>query len=280
MSNASQLAWLITGCSSGFGDILTRALLARGDLVIATSRGDKQRLQELETAGAFTLELDVTWPQSRIDDTMRVALERYDRIDVLVNNAGYIESGLLEDVSHERFLAQCNTNLFGAINVTRSLLPHMKQRRAGTIAFIGSLGGLCPVPTASPYSITKAGLDVVADCLQAETAAHGIRSVVFELGYYQGTQVHSAQNWKDSTPGDADGQNILDGIRESYAAENLTSPGDPRKAVDTLIWVLKSDKPIPSRLPLGNHALTAIRAQCREILQICDEWENIILEAD
>lgn len=93
-----QLTWLVTGCSSGIGEAFVHEIIARGDRVIATARRAKERLQDLEAAGAFILELDVTWPQQRLDDTIQQAIQAYGGIDVLVNNAGYVEAGLLEDV--------------------------------------------------------------------------------------------------------------------------------------------------------------------------------------
>lgn len=93
-----QLTWLVTGCSSGIGEAFVYEIIARGDRVIATARRAKERLQDLEAAGAFILELDVTWPQQRLDDTVQQAIQVYGGIDVLVNNAGYVEAGLLEDV--------------------------------------------------------------------------------------------------------------------------------------------------------------------------------------
>ena len=93
-----QLTWLITGCSSGFGEKFVYEILARGDRVIATARRANERLEHLKAAGAFVLDLDVTWPQPQIDDTIRQATDVYSGIDVLVNNAGYVEVGLAEEI--------------------------------------------------------------------------------------------------------------------------------------------------------------------------------------
>lgn len=186
-----QLTWLVTGCSSGFGEHFTYSILARGDHVIATARGAAGRLQHLKDAGATILELDVTAPQSELDIIVEDALKFYGGIDVLVNNAGYLEAGLVEDVryvfshtvspiraprvrsvflycfhltsvvvhSYERLIAQCNTNLFGAINITRSILPHFRQKRAGKNVFIGSTGGWCGVLGGGAYCMSKFALE-------------------------------------------------------------------------------------------------------------------------
>ena len=95
-----QLTWLVTGCSSGFGEKLVHEIIARGDRVIATARRARERLEHLKAAGAFILDLDLTWPQQGIDDAIRQAIDAYGGINVLVNNAGYLEAGLVEDVRY------------------------------------------------------------------------------------------------------------------------------------------------------------------------------------
>ena len=95
-----QLTWLVTGCSSGLGEELVYEIIVRGDRVVATARRAKERLGKLEAAGAFVLDLNITWPQQQIDDTIRQAIDVYGRIDVLVNNAGYLEAGLVEEVRY------------------------------------------------------------------------------------------------------------------------------------------------------------------------------------
>ena len=95
-----QLTWLVTGCSSGFGEKFVTEIIARGDRVVATARRAKERLGHLKAAGASVLDLDLTWPQQQIDDTIRQAIDIYSGIDVLVNNAGYVEAGLVEEVRY------------------------------------------------------------------------------------------------------------------------------------------------------------------------------------
>ena len=98
----TQLTWLVTGCSSGLGEKFVYEIIARGDRVIATARRAKERLQHLETAGAFILDLDLTWTQLQIDRTIGKALGAYGGIDILINNAGYVEAGLMEEVKYVR----------------------------------------------------------------------------------------------------------------------------------------------------------------------------------
>ena len=156
----TKLTWLITGCSSGFGEEFARSLIARGDNVIATARDNAQeRLAVLKDAGAAIVDLDVTSYQTEIDAKIEGALKIYGGIDVLLNCAGYIESGTVEEMCSERLDCQFATNLFGVINVTRAILPHFRQARSGTIVFLGSSAGIEGEPGVSAYCATKFALE-------------------------------------------------------------------------------------------------------------------------
>jgi NADP-dependent 3-hydroxy acid dehydrogenase YdfG len=137
--SSKPLTWFITGTSSGFGEIFVHKILARGDRVIATARS-VSKIQHLKEAGAAIIEFDVTAPQSVLDAKATEALAIYGGVDVLVNNAAYVELGTLEDTSYERWLSQYNTNVFGSVNVTRSFMPHFRQRKSGVVVLWCGLG--------------------------------------------------------------------------------------------------------------------------------------------
>ena len=172
-----QLTWLVTGCSSGIGEQFVIGVLARGDRVIATARKDISRLKRLENGGAAVFELDFP-PQQRKSNKMAEIIKIYGGVDILVNfnNAGYIEAGMVEEVScvsfclrilrsltqspsHEQYLAQFDTNVFGVINVRQALLPHFRQKRSGYVIFVGSSGGWAGSPGAGPYCGTRFALE-------------------------------------------------------------------------------------------------------------------------
>lgn len=176
----TQLVWLVTGCSSGFGEQFVHGILARGDKVIATAR-KLEKITHLEKAGAAILQLDITNSQQSIRETMSEALSIYGGIDVLVNNAAFASMGTWEDLEYvvsnipwgptdlvarlEDFIAQFDTNVFGTIRVTRALLPHFRQRRSGTAVFIGSLSGWIGHPAVGAYAGSKFALE--GDFLQS-----------------------------------------------------------------------------------------------------------------
>ncbi|MCJ1402162.1 hypothetical protein MMC11_005381 [Xylographa trunciseda] len=279
-----QLTWLVTGCSSGFGEHFVHAILARGDRVIATARRANECLHHFEEAGAAILDLDVTASQADLDAKMKEALSIYEGIDVLVNNAGYIELGLMEDVSHERLLAQFNTNLFGAINLTRSILPHLRQKRSGTLVFIGSLAGWVGAEACGPYSATKFALEGFVSCLRPELAPFNISTLLVEPGNFR-TDIMGPTRMKTNPTTIADYVDLADEISKGCEEESGSQPGDPRKGVERILDVVTGEgmakgKTMPERLPLGRDALEGIREKCERTLKLCDEWERLICSTD
>lgn len=183
---------LITGCSSGIGKATALAAAARGHRVYATAR-NPESLRDLTggplgsrgpLAGAGqirSLALDVTDPAS-IGRAVASVLEEAGRVDALVNNAGYGQYGAVEDVTAEDWRRQFDVNLFGAIDVTRAVLPAMREARCGTIVNVSSVAGKIAIPFAGPYCASKHALEALSDCLRVEVAPFGIRVVIIEAG--------------------------------------------------------------------------------------------------
>lgn len=171
---------LITGASSGIGEATARKLRSLGYVVYAAARR-VERMSELEVAGVRTIAMDVT-----DDESMRAAVDRIldetGRIDVLVNNAGYGSYGALEDIDIEEGRRQFDVNVFGAVRLAQLVLPHMRQRRSGTIVNISSMGGRIYTPLGGWYHGTKFALEALSDCLRMEVRPFGIDVVVVEPG--------------------------------------------------------------------------------------------------
>jgi NAD(P)-dependent dehydrogenase (short-subunit alcohol dehydrogenase family) len=172
---------LITGCSSGIGKATALAAAARGHRVYATAR-DPASLRDLEGGGRVrTLALDVTDTVS-IGRVVASVLGEAGRLDALVNNAGYGQYGAVEDVTAKQWRREFDVNLFGAVEVTRAVLPSMRQARSGTIVNVSSVAGKIAIPFAAPYCASKHALEAVSDALRVEVAPFGIRVVVIEPG--------------------------------------------------------------------------------------------------
>ncbi|PCH08127.1 Short-chain dehydrogenase/reductase SDR [Penicillium occitanis (nom. inval.)] len=279
--------WLITGCSSGFGEQFVRQNIARGDKVIATGRNAATKLAHLKDTGAAILDLDVTLSEAEIFAKIKEAHQIYGRIDVLVNNAGYIESGAVEDISLDRVHRSLDTNFFGSLKVTRAVLGIMREQKSGVVGFIGSVGGWTGYPASLAYSLSKFALECVTENLQAEFAAlfnNCVRFIVFEPGYFR-TQVFASTNLILRPANIPAYEPFHKALAQELSQVYGNEPGDSVKGVARMIDVLTgtgmaAGKELPPRLPLGTDSLQAIRAKCEVTLKICDEWEDIIKSTD
>ncbi|TGO62256.1 hypothetical protein BCON_0021g00690 [Botryotinia convoluta] len=223
------------------------------------------------------MSLDVTDSQAKLDAKVQEALKIYDGIDVLINNASYIEAGLVEDVTHERLVASCNINLFGPINLTRSILPHFRQRKAGTIIFMGSVG-------AGPYCVGKFGLEGIVECLQKETSQFGIRTVIIEPGYYR-TKVYSEANVKWEPLSIQEYEPTQTALKGMVKAVDGNQPGDPKKAAERIVDIVRREglaagKETPPRLPLGPDCFQQLKDKFLSTLKILEDWEELIVSTN
>ncbi|KAL2825766.1 hypothetical protein BDW59DRAFT_70036 [Aspergillus cavernicola] len=280
-----NLTWLVTGCSSGLGESLVRAILAAGDQVIATARAQDttglERLAPLKEAGAAVMELDVTAPVEVLDAKAKEAWAVYGKIDVLVNNAGYIDAGIFEEVDEEFLTRAIRTNALGPLNLTRAFLPYMRGRQAGTILFMSSVGAYYGAPGASAYTASKGLLEGLVPSLTLEIQPFGLRTCLVAPGYFR-TSVMTPGNILYRAPNplpEYAEMNQL--VRAGCNAADGNQPGDPYKAATLIVDAVKGQGPcvgkeLPARLPLGPDGVKAVRENSQAKLQICDEWEDIV----
>src|SRR5690348_12049853 len=195
----SKTVWLITGAGRGMGVDIAKAALAAGHAVVATGRSTDAVARALGTAhDLLVLKLDVTLAEDA-KAAVTAALERFGRVDVLVNNAGNFYAGFFEEITPEDFRAQIETNLFGPINVTRAMLPVMRAQRSGLIVTMSSLAGISGPPFVSAYAAAKFGLEGWMESLTPEVAPFGIHTMLVEPGYFR-TQLLTQQSTKYPEP--------------------------------------------------------------------------------
>ncbi|KAI8961222.1 NAD(P)-binding protein [Daldinia sp. FL1419] len=279
----SQLVWLITGCSSGFGEALVHQILSRGDLAIATGR-KLDKLQHLEKLGAVTLELDVTYSQETINDIIAKAIAVYGRIDVLVNNAAFVTSGGWEDIECDQLLSQFDTNVFGVYRVTRAVLPHLRERRSGVMVFISSLSGWHGHPFTGPYAGSKFALEGLVESLAQETEGFGIRTLLVEPGRFR-TPLLSPSNLRAVTSSIPDYAEASKAYMDGLAKGDRTQPGDTGKAVKIILDLVRkegcaSGREVPFRFPLGRDSYETIKGKCEETLLLLQDWQDVINSTD
>jgi NAD(P)-dependent dehydrogenase (short-subunit alcohol dehydrogenase family) len=231
---SEQRVALVTGASSGFGQLTAALLASRGWRVFGTSRRP-----DAAPAGDFAMiPLDVC-----SDDSVRrcaaAVLEKAGRIDLLVNNAGYVHNAPLEETTLEEARAQFETNFFGVVRMTDAVLPAMRSRRSGTIVNVGSLAGLVGVPGEGFYSATKFALEGYSEALHYELRPLGIRVALVEPGFFRTSLV------RKTTPA-ANEIGDYDAFRKTIAAiftQGLRRGGDPRKVARLIVRIAESQSP-------------------------------------
>ncbi len=272
----SEKIWFITGASSGFGMAFARHALERGDAVIATARSPAKLtpLVALAPERVLALTLDVTRVQDSIE-AVQAGLDRFGRIDVLVNNAGYGIVGALEETTDEELRAQFETNFFGAVHVTKAVLPAMRYQRSGAIVNISSLGGQISFAGFSAYSASKFALEGMSEALAQEVAPFGIKVLIVEPGAFR-TEFASGDALKQMPVMEAY-RDIVGGKRQFAKEMDRTQSGDPDKAARAIATAIEAEN-TPLRLQLGSDAVSAIRAHSEQLLNELAGWEQTALD--
>ncbi|MFE2032495.1 SDR family oxidoreductase [Streptomyces scopuliridis] len=242
--------WFITGISSGFGRLMTEKLLAIGDRVAGTLRdlsaADDLKAQYGDRLWLAALDLTHT---GEIRPTADAAWAAMGNIDVVVSNAGYGLLGAAEEVTDEQVRHQIDTNLLGAIQLVRAVLPHMREQGHGRILQVSSLGGQVTIPGSSLYHATKWGIEGFMETVAQEVAVFGIGCTIVEPGSARtGFRSRSAKVGPRIPAYDASPSRRINHILNDTS---LHSPGDPGKMVDTMIASVV-EEPAPLRLTLGS----------------------------
>jgi NAD(P)-dependent dehydrogenase (short-subunit alcohol dehydrogenase family) len=266
--------WFITGTSKGFGRIWAEAALERGDDRVAATARDVGTLRPLvERYGdrVLAITLDVT-DRGAANAAVAQTIERFGRIDVAINNAGYGLFGTVEEVSEADARAQIETNLFGALWVTQAVLPQMRAQGSGHIIQVSSIGGVNAFPTTGLYHASKWGLEGFSQSLAQEVAAFGIKVTIVEPGGY-------ATDWSGPSARHAKTMPIYDGVRAARASARATFvPGDPEASGAAILKVVDAEDP-PLRIFFGTAGLPMTRAEYARRLETWETWNDVAVEA-
>jgi NAD(P)-dependent dehydrogenase (short-subunit alcohol dehydrogenase family) len=265
--------WMITGTSSGFGLALARAVLAAGDRVVATARSPETLEPLIGEAHdrVIAVPLDVTEPQ-QITDAVSAAVERFGRIDVLVNNAGYGSVGALEEIDIDELRALHETMFIGPVRLVQAVLPAMRERGNGTIVQMSSMGGQLAPPGFGAYCSAKFALEGISESLAAEVGPLGIRVLIVEPGAFR-TGFGASRMHRSSTVID-DYTPTVGPTRAAVDAMDGSQPGDPNRAATAIIEVVNAAH-APLRLALGDDAVDSIRAQHEQLRAELQGWESL-----
>jgi NAD(P)-dependent dehydrogenase (short-subunit alcohol dehydrogenase family) len=270
-NHTHRRVWLITGCSSGFGRELALAAAAAGDWVMATARRP-ETLAALADAGhgrIATAELDVTDPAS-VDAAVSATMAVFGRIDVLVNNAGSLVVGAVEEITMADLRREMEVLFFGAAEVTKAVLPLMRERGSGTIVQMSSLGGRKTFPGFGAYHAAKWALEGISESLASEVAPLGVRVMIVEPGAFR-----TGLNGSKYVAGEIEAYGDTSGATRRLTVELTNAePNDPVKGAAAIIKALGSDRP-PLRLVLGGDAVDQMREHHRALLDDVTAWEEI-----
>lgn len=270
--------WFITGASRGFGALIAERALQRGDAVVATARRPEMVVERLgQHPNLLAVALDVN-DEAQAHAAARAAIERFGRIDVLLNNAGFGLLGAVEEASASEVEAVFRTNVFGLLAVTRAVLPHMRRQRAGRILNVSSIGGYRSGAGFGVYCSTKFAVEGLTEALAAELAPLGIHATVVEPGYFR-TDFLDSTSLSVSPLQIDDYAETAGAVRAKAAQINHAQPGDPEKLAEVLIDFVDVPKP-PVRLPLGSDTVAAIEDKHASDAAMLVEWRSVAVSTD
>jgi len=269
----TKKVWFITGAGRGMGVDIAKAALAAGQAVVATARNADSVTAALgDHDELLAVRLDVTDPAAA-EAAVRAAVDRFGRIDVLVNNAGNFNAGFFEEISPQDFRAQIETTLFGPVNITRTVLPVMRAQRSGLVVTISSTAGVMGQEFCTAYAASKFGVEGFMESLTPEIAPFGIRTMLVEPGFFrtelltpQSTRYAalSIEDYAERTAQTVAGWKIMDGQQS----------GDPARLADAVVQLAGQDEP-PLRFVAGADAVETFAKKAELLLAQADAHREL-----
>jgi NAD(P)-dependent dehydrogenase (short-subunit alcohol dehydrogenase family) len=272
MKKSDNKVWFITGASSGFGRAFAEYAIEQGYNVVVTARRE-DKLRDIGSIAPDQVEvigMDVN-DKEQVKKAVNQAQRKFGRIDVLINNAGYGTVGAVEETPEDELRAQMETNFFGAVTVTKEVLPMMRTQRSGAIVNISSLGGQLSVAGFGAYSASKFALEGISEALAGELAHFNIKVLIVEPGAFR---TEFAGNSLKHMPKMKEYDEIVGSTREFAKGMNGTQEGDPKKAAAAIDEALNADT-TPLRLQLGVDAVSSVRQHSEKLLADLKAWEPV-----
>jgi NAD(P)-dependent dehydrogenase (short-subunit alcohol dehydrogenase family) len=265
--------WLVTGAGRGMGVDIARSALAAGHAVVATARNTDTVSTALgRDHDLLPLKLDVTDPADA-QAAVKAALERFGRIDVLVNNAGNFNAGFFEEISPQDFRAQIETTLFGPVNVTRAVLPVMRAQRSGLVVTISSTAGIAGQEFCTAYAASKFGVEGWMESMTPEVAPFGIRTMLVEPGFFR-TELLSPESTQYAETSIEDYAERTEQTVAGWKSMNGKQGGDPAKLANALVQIASQDDP-PLRFAAGADAVATLEQKAKDLLAQVDAYREL-----
>ena len=270
--------WLITGCSTGFGRELAKIVLDRGWRAVVTARDVSKVLDIVQgrEEQALALTLDVADPL-QVAEAVRQAEQTFGRIDVLVNNAGYGYLSAIEEGEDAAVRAMFETNFFGLVEMTKAVLPGMRQRKSGAIVNVSSIGGMVSFGATGYYHATKFAVEGLSESLAIELKPLGIKVLIVEPGPFRTDW--SGRSIQQSATKIEDYAETAGKRRAQTAANSGKQVGDPVRGSEAIVQAVMAEN-TPLRLVLGKPGLGLVRGKLEAVKKDLDAWEATTLSAD
>jgi NAD(P)-dependent dehydrogenase (short-subunit alcohol dehydrogenase family) len=269
----AKKVWFITGAGRGMGVDIAKAALAAGNAVVATGRNTDAVSKAVGQADdLLVVKLDITDPASA-QAAVQAAVERFGRIDVLVNNAGNFIAGFFEEITPEQFRAQLETNLFGPLNVTRAVLPVLRAQRSGLVVTISSTAGISGQEFCTAYAASKFALEGWMESLTPEIAPFGIRTMLVEPGFFR-TELLTQESTSYAEPSIEDYAERTTQTVAAWKGTNGKQGGDPAKLAAALVQLAGQDEP-PLRWAAGADAVETFEQKAKTLLAQADAHRQL-----
>ncbi|MFB7249711.1 SDR family oxidoreductase [Microbacterium sp. NPDC056234] len=272
-SSPASRTWFITGASRGIGRALAIAALERGDRVIAAARSIRlDSFDARHRERVLALALDVT-DRTAVFRAVDDAVARFGRLDIVVNNAGTMSMGMVEEFTEDQARAQFDVNVFGALWVTQAALPHLRRQGSGHILQISSIAALGGFASTGLYSASKFALEGMSEALAAEAASFGVTVTIVQPGGYW-TDLYA--NMTSTTPSDAYAP-LRAELEKQWSEGSVDS--DPQLAADAMLTLVDSDEP-PLRLLLGSMTYDVAQYLSTQRVETWQRWEHVSRAAE
>ncbi|WP_022888130.1 SDR family NAD(P)-dependent oxidoreductase [Agromyces italicus] len=272
-SSPASRTWFITGASRGLGRALALAALERGDRVVAAARtATTDDFDARHRDRVLALKLDVT-DKDAVEAAVADAVARFGRLDVVVNNAGDMSMGMVEEFTEAQARAQFEVNLFGALWVSQAVMPYLRRQGSGHLLQISSIAALGGFPSTGMYSASKFALEGLSEALAAEAASFGVKVTIVQPGGYW-TDLYSGM--VSTTPSEAYGP-LRAALEQQWAEGSVDS--DPQLAAEAMLTLVDSDEP-PLRLLLGSMVYDLAHDLSRQRIETWSSWEQVSRAAE
>ena len=272
--------WLITGCSSGIGKGIAKAVLESGDQAVVTARNKDKVLDIVEAYPdkALVVSLDVC-KQESIDEAVKLAYEKFGTIDVLVNNAGYGYRSAVEEGEIEAVQTLYQTNLFGPVQLIKAVLPKMREQKSGYILNVTSIAAARSAVGSAYYASSKAALELLTNGLMKEVAPLGIKAMVVQPGAFR-TRFYDQESLQGTNDKISDYESTVGKSRPGNFTNAHNQAGDPDKAGKVLVEVINFGKELPEILTLGKAAVSAVKSTLKGKIKELDQWAEVSASCD